>query len=229
VRKTTLVALFAAALASSGCHASAEANAKVASAAHDSDSEEHDEASAEPVSPIAGDQQSATPRAMLGARHDLRPATDKKTATCRCLSVVLGTPTDSSMAWQSLVPAIDPRTQLVIALSSDGIACSDAPKDSLGASYWGYRPAGDDVIVVVEAARQGRPITMGAIIPKPFGDGQVYIQPKMAAVPYGRALDGGARCKVGNPGPRRTTPLAPSERPEVSPAPDDTPEIDFTD
>jgi hypothetical protein len=143
--------------------------------------------------------------ALLGARHDLRyvgPAT----ATCRCLAVTLGGVSDAGMAWRSQVPEVDPSSQLVIALSSEGVACPDAPKDGLGASYWGYRVAGEDVIVVVESARGGRPVTGGAIIPKPAGNGRVFVEPLAASVPYGKPLASGEkRCVLGNPGARRPT------------------------
>jgi hypothetical protein len=126
------------------------------------------------------------------------------------------------MAWQTQPPSIDPETQLVIALSSAGLSCPGAPADSLGASYWGYRRRGDDVIVVVEAARSGRPITMGAIIPKPFGSGQVYVEPSSPGLVYGKPLSGAGSCKLGNPGPARSAP-------PPLPARSDSPEVDFSD
>jgi hypothetical protein len=90
--------------------------------------------------------------------------------------------------------------------------CADEPKGSSGASYWGYRIAGNDVIVFVEGVREGRPRTSAAIIPKPVGDGQVYLAPAKRKFPYGRTLDGkGERCKVGNSVAKRTTPFSQSE------------------
>jgi len=150
--------------------------------------------------------------ALLGARHDVRFSA-APAATCRCLAVALGGANDAGISWRSQVPELDPTTQLVIVLSSDGLPCAEAPKDSLGASYWGYRRAGDDVIVVVESARDGRPVTAGAIIPKPTGSGRVYVEPLRAGVPYGQSLStGDKRCVLGNPGPTRaaSTPPAPA-------------------
>jgi hypothetical protein len=112
------------------------------------------------------------------------------------------------MAWSASPPRIDETTQLTIALSSEGQACQGEPKQSLGASYWGYRISGDNVIVLVEAARDGRPLTSGAIIPKPVGQGQVFVAPATKRLPYGRPLEGGGQCKVGNPGQPRTTPFS---------------------
>lgn len=142
--------------------------------------------------------------ALLGARHDLALAPDKKTPVCSCLAVGLGAPNDPSFKWEGPAPAIDGETQLVIAVSSEGVACSGAKPEHLGASYWGYRQSGDDVIVTIENARNGRPFTYGAIIPKPLGNGQVYVKPASKGVPYGRPLVTGDKiCKIGNPGPVR--------------------------
>jgi len=96
------------------------------------------------------------------------------------------------------MPKLDPDSQLVVALGSGGVKCdAPIPKDSLGASYWGYKRKGNDVVVFVENARFGRPITHGAVIPKPAPGGHIYLQPASKRVPYGRPLDGnGHRCKL---------------------------------
>jgi hypothetical protein len=60
----------------------------------------------------------------------------------------------------------------------------------------------------VEAARDGRPLTNGAIIPKPVGQGRVLIAPASKKVPYGRPLEGTGPCKIGNPGQARTVPFS---------------------
>jgi hypothetical protein len=140
---------------------------------------------------------------LLGARHDLRLRPGKGTVSCQCLAVALGSPGSSSMMWSSTPPNVDDSTQLTIALSSEGTACKDEPKGSLGASYWGYKISGNDVIVLVESARGGHPLTSGAVIPRPVGTGQVYVSPATKKLPYGRALDGAGACKVGNPGQSR--------------------------
>lgn len=143
-------------------------------------------------------------RVLLGARHDLKLRSGKGTASCECLSVALGGARSGGMAWSAVPPAIDEGTQLSIALSSDGQTCKGEPKQSLGASYWGYRISGNNVIVLVEAARGGRPLTNGAIIPKPVGPGQVFVAPASKKLPYGRPLEGKGLCKIGNPGQVRT-------------------------
>lgn len=174
---------------------------------------------------------------LLGARHDLRlTSSAASTPACTCLAVALGAPSDPRFDWLSGAPRTNPEVELVIALGSAGVSCPGVKEGSLGASYWGYRWSGDDIVVLVEAAKLGRPITTGAIIPKPFGSGKVYVEPVRKKAPYGRALSGSGRCSVGNPGPARTRPRTADEVPtgatggeapatEPAPATDDTPEI----
>ena len=137
---------------------------------------------------------------LLGARHDLKLRPGSATASCECLAVALGGARSGGMVWSAVPPELDDGTQLTIALSSDGQTCKAEPKQSLGASYWGYRLRGNDVVVLVEAARGGRPLTAGAVIPKPVGPGQVYVAPASKKLPYGRPLEGKGLCKIGNPG-----------------------------
>jgi hypothetical protein len=139
--------------------------------------------------------------ALLGARHDLS-YNGKPNAQCRCVAAALGNPTDEKFAWEAAIPSTNPSQQLVIALTSNGVAC-DTTVEGLGASYRGYRVVGNDVIVDVEVGKPGRPITAGGIIPKPLEDGAVYLASTNGA-PYGASLSGdGAQCRLGNPGPRR--------------------------
>jgi hypothetical protein len=181
-----------------GCRASASASVNTGKNEEPADFDTPLEG---PMSEEAPAEQ-ASEKALLGARHDLRLSPERKTATCQCVAVALGPPQDAGMAWESQPPQIDPQTQLVVALSSEGVSCDAPPKDGLGASYWGYRRVGDDVVVVLEVARFGRPITTGAIIPKPTANGQVYVQPLTKDVPYGRSMAAGEKlCRLGNPGP----------------------------
>jgi hypothetical protein len=201
-----------------GCRASASAKAEI-NTAKSEDAVKWDEPAAATASKPPQEL------ALLGARHDVRLASEGKSATCSCVAVVLGSPGDPALAWRSEVPQIDPASQLVVALSSDGLPCQAATKDSLGASYWGYKQAGNDVIVVVEAARSGTPVTAGAIIPKPGGAGQVYLQPLSRSTPYGRPLAAGEHlCRLGNPGPARNTPVSPAPAAPQQPEPESDPE-----
>jgi hypothetical protein len=158
-------------------------------------------------------------RVLLGARHDLKLQPGKGTATCECLSVALGNSRSSGMLWSSTPPSIDDSTQLTIALSSEGVACKGEPKGSMGASYWGYRISGNDVVVLVESARGGHPLTSGAVIPRPVGSGQVYVKPASRRLPYGRALEGKGLCKIGNPGQARSSAFTALELGQDAPAP----------
>lgn len=143
-------------------------------------------------------------RVLLGARHDLKLRSGKASASCECLAVALGGARSSGMVWSAVPPEIDDATQLTVALSSEGQTCKGEPKGSLGASYWGYKISGNDVVVLVESARGGRPLTNGAVIPRPVGNGQVFVAPAAKKLPYGRPLEGKGLCKIGNPGQVRT-------------------------
>lgn len=184
-----------------GCHASVSANVKASGSA---EQESVDQGPPEPGSsePLVGEPDAEKPptttTALLGARHDLRLAASVTTPTCTCLAAAIGPPDNASFAWNNGAPTVDPDSQEVVALSSQGVKCAaQIPKDTLGASYWGYRVENNDVIVFVENARFGRPITAGAIIPKPAPGGHVYIEPASKDVPFGRPLSGGGnRCQL---------------------------------
>ncbi len=144
--------------------------------------------------------------ALVGARPDLQLATENPPAACECLAVHLGKANDPQFFWQSGAPRIG-SDQLVVAVTSAGVPCPAAAEDSLGASYWGFRQEGADVVVVVEQSRDGRPMTTGAIIPRPGPGGAVYIAPQNARIPYGRPLTRGERyCRVSEPSPVGATP-----------------------
>jgi hypothetical protein len=150
--------------------------------------------------------------ALLGARRDLGLVSGHANAACACLKVGIGSANSAAFQWQAAAPHLNEDTQLAFAMSSENTSCSGEPKGSSGASYWGYRISGNDVIVFVEGAREGRPRTNAAIIPKPVGDGQVYMAPAKKNFPYGRPLDGkGERCKVGAMPTKRTTPFSQGE------------------
>lgn len=195
--RTLLIAIATLTLVATGCRVQASANLNTGKKS----GEEFDD---EP--PVQAEEKDDAPGeyALLGARHDVVLSPDKRTPLCSCLAVALGGPGDAAFKWSGPAPTIDAESQLVIAVSSEGIACGGASPDSLGASYWGYKISGDDVIVTIENARNGRPVTGGAIIPKPVGTGQVIIKPASKGVPYGRPLAAGEKvCKAGNPGPMR--------------------------
>jgi len=158
---------------------------------------------------LASDSQSGEARvvarpgtALIGARHDLKLGEGGKKIKCACVVAALGQASDPAFIWSSETAKTDPDLQLTLALSSEGSKCEGEPVgSSLGASYWGYRWEGADLIVLLEPASSGKPLTSGAVLPRPTGNGQVYLAPSDPQLPYGKALNGGAaRCKLGNPG-----------------------------
>lgn len=150
--------------------------------------------------------------ALLGARHDLSLVVEHANAACACVKVAIGTATSAAFQWQNGAPRLNDQNELAFAMSGESMACGGEPKGASGASYWGYRIAGNDVIVFLEDAREGVPRATAAIIPKPVGDGQVYVAPAKPKFPYGKTLDGKAmRCKVGNSAIKRTTPFTRAE------------------
>lgn len=157
-----------------------------------SQSEAESNANAAPSTPQMGSSQPAT-KTLLGARHDLMLAPGAP-QPCACLAVAIGTPSSTQLSWTGVRPTIDPATQTVIALGSDGVPCTEAGP---GASYMGYVKENGDVIVTVEAAVAGRPVTRGAIIPQPDPGKQIYVQPS-GKIPYGRGKNGEARCALGS-------------------------------
>ncbi len=158
----------------------------------ESQSEAETSANATPSTPQMGSSASVE-TALLGARHDLMPAQGAP-QPCACLAVAVGQPSSSQLVWTGARPVTDPASQTVIALGSDGVPCTEAGP---GASYMGYVKEKGNVIVTVEAAVAGRPVTHGAIIPKPDSGGQIYVQPH-GKIPYGRGKGGEARCALGS-------------------------------
>lgn len=143
------------------------------------------------------EQQTDLPKyALLGARHDLNYAGQPK-EDCRCLAVAAGQPSDARFSWEAAAPTIEQTSQLVVALTSQSISCTKAKKDSLGASYQGYELEGDNVIVIVEEAKSGRPLTAGGIVPRPTGQGGLFVRPTSNDLPYGKSLNAGeTRCRL---------------------------------
>jgi len=137
--------------------------------------------------------------ALLGARHGLG-IVGTSSPSCTCLVVAVGNPDDPRFSWDGPPPQIDPSSQIVVALTSEGISCPGAAPGSLGASYWGYEVKGQNVVIVVESAKLGRPLTSGAIVPKPGPNGKILIRPKDGTVPYGLSNDGVSNlCQVWPP------------------------------
>jgi hypothetical protein len=148
-------------------------------------------AAATPAATAAATPAAPAEAALLGARHDLFLASGLP-ARCKCLAVVIGNASATGLVWGGPPPKLDPATQLVVGLGSEGIACDTKGP---GATYLGYEREGADVVVEVEAVTVGRPVTRGAIIPRPAAGGKVVLRP-VGKVPYGRGPDGAPSCAV---------------------------------
>ena len=132
--------------------------------------------------------------ALLGARHDVFVQADP-VENCSCMTVVAGAPEDPRFGWESKRPQIDSLTQMVVAFRMAG--CSDAPVGANGASYRGYVEKGNDVFLMVESAHPGRPLIVGAIVPKPKPGGHLFVESVPASLPYGKPLGSGdGQCRV---------------------------------
>lgn len=121
---------------------------------------------------------------LLGARRDLAYQGNKQ-AVCSCLAVQLGQPSNPAFQWEKGPITIDPQRQIVVGLSSQGVACE--AERGLGASYKGYVLSGNDVVVQVERAHEGRPVTSGAVIPRPVS-GQVLVVSAEKGSPFGGTI-----------------------------------------
>lgn len=188
-------------LAVSACQASVQADAKVSVKGEEREAQDFDRPLETPpvVEPASDDAFTVEEFALLGARHDLN-YNGPKTAVCQCLAVTLqDRATHESLQWELDVPRVEPTTQWIIALSSNDVECASPPPGTLGASYQGYGVDGNDVIVYVEALGEGRPMTSGAVIPRPQGGGSVFVE--AAGAIYGKPLGSkGKRCKIAAPG-----------------------------
>lgn len=182
------------------CQAAAQSDAAIKSASDDAPESDLNQPLAAPpvrVEPVP-DEFSVAEYALLGARHDLSYS-GPSAPVCRCLAVSLQSrPDHESLRWQMATPRLEPTTQWVIALSSDSVECPASPAGTLGASYQGYDVVGSDVVVHVEALGEGRPMTNGAVIPRPHPGGSVYVESSGSV--YGKPLRGGGRrCRIAPP------------------------------
>jgi len=221
------------ALSAGGCQASVNADVKT-HVRHDAEEGPEDApdfnkpSSAKALAAPSAAASAPGATTLLGARHDMSLVIAHANAACACLKIAIGSAPSAAFQWQGSVPQLNDDTQLAIALSSESMPCEKEPKGSSGASYWGYRISGNDVIVFVEGARANRPRTVAAIIPKPVADGQVYVAPAKSKMPYGLPLDGkGTKCKIGNVATKRVTPFSAGELGDtVLRDPDAVPSVD---
>jgi hypothetical protein len=132
----------------------------------------------------------------LGVVHDLSlsPAA-ARTPVCQCLAVGYGAPTDPKFAWQGGPPRFEPGT-MAVAIAADGVACSARGFAPARASISGVERSGDDIVLVVENVKEGRPVMHGALVVAPAGTGSLLVRARRGA-PYGAPPGGGAGpCRV---------------------------------
>lgn len=137
-------------------------------------------------------------RALVGVRPDLGLANGSGSATCSCLAVVVGNPTDAAFQWQAGAPKTG-SDALAIAVSARGIDCpgGDPDETKRRPSISAVDIEGNDVVIEIEELPEGAPLASGALIPLPGPGGSVFVRSRDASVIYARPLSGGgARCKV---------------------------------
>lgn len=142
-----------------------------------------------------------TPDALtwFGVRHDLSMSSSApRTPACGCLAVELGMPGKQAFQWDGEVPVIG-ADAVVLAVSARGVDCPAEPDESKRrASISAVDRDGDDVLVEIEDLPEGRPLALGAILPKPGPSGSLFLVPrdsKVRWVPQGAAR----KCRVKAP------------------------------
>jgi len=184
----------------SGCRAHAQASAQVNTGTDDDDRkyEVAQPASSAPVSVAPAPQPSppADRTYYLGVVSDLSLArASTRAPACRCLAVAYGPPADPKFAWQMGPPRVEPGT-MAVAIAADGVACSAPGYAPLRASISAVERAGDDIVVVVENVKEGRPAMHGALVVAPSGKGALVVRARLGA-PYGAPAGGGqGPCRV---------------------------------
>jgi hypothetical protein len=157
---------------------------------------EFSDGAANTLTPVTPATSSTDPKTWFGVRLDLsmRPGTPR-TPACGCLAVETGMPGKQAFQWDGEVPAIGPDA-MIVAVSARGVECTAEPDESKRrASISAVERDGDDVVVEIENVPEGRPLALGAIVPKPGPSGALVFRPRDAKVrwvPQG----GQSRCRI---------------------------------
>jgi hypothetical protein len=163
-----------------------------------------------PTTPNSDDSRG---QSWFGVRHDLsmRPGTPR-TLACGCLAAEVGMPGKQAFLWDGQVPTVGPDA-VIVAISAHGVECPAEPDESKRrASISAVDRDGDDVVIEIEELPEGRPLALGAVIPKPGAGGAVYLQPKNKKVRF--VPQGGAnRCKIKAPAAAADVPASPPGAP----------------
>ena len=146
---------------------------------------EFSDGSANTFTPVTPGTPGADPKTWFGVRLDLsmRPGTPR-TPACGCLAVETGMPGKQAFLWDGQVPSIG-ADALVVAVSARGVDCPAEPDESKRrASISAVERDGDDVIIEIESVPEGRPLALGAIVPKPGPNGVLVFRPRDRKVPW---------------------------------------------
>lgn len=188
-----------------GCRAEVRTNADFSVSARGGEVEEPApepetaEAFAEPPfeTPIMAKQAPlpATRDPFIGVTPDLTLApASTRDAACQCLALAHGQPGSSAFQWQGGAPAATDDS-MAVAISGEGVSCAwsgEVPSPSIA----GVERSGDDVVLTIEPAREGRPIMRGAMILRPGPNGALIVKGK-GNVPFGKRADGSAgACRI---------------------------------
>jgi hypothetical protein len=185
------------------CHAHAEASAKMTTTPEDDD-RKYEIPEAPSPAPKGGARPMVKPAPeppadrtlFLGVVHDLSLAPGAvRTPACRCLAVGYGAPTDPKFSWQEGPPRFEPGT-MAVAIAAEGVACDARGQAPARASISGVERSGDDIVLVIENVKEGRPVMRGALVAAPGGKGSLVVRARRGA-PYGAPANGGpGPCRV---------------------------------
>jgi hypothetical protein len=85
---------------------------------------------------------------------------------------------------------------MAVAIAADGVACSARGAAPARASILGVEHSGDDIVLIVENVKEGRPVMHGALVAPPAGKGSLLVRARRGA-PYGAPPGGGpGPCRV---------------------------------
>jgi hypothetical protein len=133
----------------------------------------------------------------VGVRPDLAIAQSQpRQATCSCLTVEVGQPTDPKFTWEGTMPRIA-GSKLAVAVSAFGIDCPGGPADDADRrpSIRAVDRRGKDVVIEIEQIPVDRPVASGAIIHPPDQGGAIYVRPRSKDLPYAKPVSG-ELCRV---------------------------------
>lgn len=188
-----------------GCRAEVRTKADFSVSARDDaddfDTSDDSEAQAEPL--VEQPKAMAAPpkplrAAFIGVTPDLTLApAEARSATCMCLALAHGAPGSSAFQWQGGAPE-ETDDSMAIAISSENVSCgwNEAGAEMPIPSIAGVERSGNDVVVTIEPAREGRPVMRGAMILRPSPKGDLLVKGK-GRVPFGRPADGSmGTCRI---------------------------------